>query len=117
MARRACVSCGSQCPPRARCIACAIISGAALINALDIQGKKIDEVRIVVSGAGAAAISCSRFYVLLGARRENIYMFDREGLVWSGRTDLDPYKAEFSNGDEKDPLRVQRLTRTLAKLG
>ena len=77
----------------------AIISGAALINALDIQGKRIDEVRIVVSGAGAAAISCSRFYVLLGARRENIYMFDREGLVWSGRTDLDPYKAEFSNGD------------------
>ncbi|MGE3799739.1 MAG: NADP-dependent malic enzyme [Candidatus Kapaibacterium sp.] len=77
----------------------AIISGAALINALDIQGKKIDEVKIVVSGAGAAAISCSRFYVLLGAKRENIFMADRDGLIWSGRDDLDPYKAEFANGD------------------
>ena len=77
----------------------AIISGAALINALDLQEKKIEDVRFVVSGAGAAAISCSRFYVLLGARQENIYMFDRDGLVWSGRDDLDPYKAEFRNGD------------------
>ena len=77
----------------------AIISGAALINALDLQKKRIDQVRFVVSGAGAAAISCCRFYVLLGARRENIWMFDRDGLVWPGRDDLDPYKAEFANGE------------------
>ncbi|MCB0711822.1 MAG: NADP-dependent malic enzyme [Ignavibacteriae bacterium] len=82
----------------------AIISGAALINALDLQGKKIDEVKIVVSGAGAAAISCSRFYVLLGAKRENIFMADRDGLIWSGRDDLDPYKAEFANGDASATL-------------
>ncbi len=82
----------------------AIISGAALINALDIQKKKIEDVRFVVSGAGAAAISCCRFYVLLGARKENIFMFDREGLVWDGRDDLDPYKAEFSNGTESAQL-------------
>jgi malate dehydrogenase (oxaloacetate-decarboxylating)(NADP+) len=77
----------------------AIISGAALINAIDLQKKRIDQVRFVVSGAGAAAISCCRFYVLLGARKENIYMFDRDGLIWSGRDDLDTYKAEFANGE------------------
>ena len=76
----------------------AIISGAALINALDIQGKKIEDVKIVVSGAGAAAISCSRFYILLGARCENIFMCDRDGLIHEERDDLDPYKAEFANG-------------------
>ncbi len=77
----------------------AIISGAALINALDLQGKKIDQVKIVVSGAGAAAISCSRFYVLLGARQENIYMCDSKGLIHRNRTDLNKYKEEFANGD------------------
>ncbi len=82
----------------------AIISGAALINALDIQGKKIEEVSIIVSGAGAAAISCSRFYMLLGARRENIYMCDSKGLIHRNRTDLNEYKAEFANGDEHATL-------------
>ncbi len=81
----------------------AIISGAALINALDLQEKKIEDVKIVVSGAGAAAISCSRFYVLLGARHKNIFMCDRNGLVWLGR-DLDPYKREFANGDKPATL-------------
>ncbi len=82
----------------------AIISGAALVNALDIQGKKIDEVRIVISGAGASAISCARFYVLLGARRENIYMCDSKGLIHAGRTDLNKYKEEFVNGTEAATL-------------
>ncbi len=77
----------------------AIISGAALVNALDIQDKKIDEVSIIISGAGAAAISCARFYMLLGARRENIYMCDSKGLIHRNRTDLNEYKAEFANGD------------------
>lgn len=82
----------------------AIISGAALMNALDLQGKKIDEVKIVVSGAGAAAISCARFYILLGAVKENIFMCDKEGLITNTRTDLDPYKAEFANGNQEMPL-------------
>jgi len=77
----------------------AIISGAALINALELQKKKIEEVKIVVSGAGAAAISCSRFYVQLGANRSNIYLCDSKGLIHTARTDLNPYKAEFANGD------------------
>lgn len=76
----------------------AIISGAALVNAVELQGKKIDEVKIVVSGAGAAAISCSRFYLLLGARRQNIFMCDKEGLLYDGRDGMDIYKAEFANG-------------------
>jgi malate dehydrogenase (oxaloacetate-decarboxylating)(NADP+) len=82
----------------------AIISGAALINALEIQGKKIDEVKIVVSGAGAAAISCSRFYVLLGARTENIYMCDSKGLIHRNRSDLNKFKEEFANGTEAATL-------------
>ncbi|MDB5034737.1 MAG: Malic enzyme [Chlorobi bacterium] len=77
----------------------AIISGAALINALEIQKKKIEDVSIIVSGAGAAAISCSRFYVLLGARIENIYMCDSKGLIHKHRNDLNKYKEEFANGD------------------
>ncbi|MBC8145057.1 MAG: NADP-dependent malic enzyme [bacterium] len=77
----------------------AIISGAALINAVELQNKPIEDVKIVVSGAGAAAISCSRFYVLLGARRENIYMCDSKGLIHRKRDDLNKYKEEFANGD------------------
>src|SRR5512133_187041 len=65
----------------------AIISGAALVNACELQGKQLADVKIVVSGAGAAAISCSRFYILLGARRENIYMVDSKGLIHKARTD------------------------------
>jgi malate dehydrogenase (oxaloacetate-decarboxylating)(NADP+) len=82
----------------------AIISGAALINALDIQQKNIADVSIIVSGAGAAAISCARFYVLLGARRENIYMCDSKGLIHRNRSDLNKYKEEFANGDKDATL-------------
>ncbi|MEY3678914.1 MAG: hypothetical protein RI924_1055 [Bacteroidota bacterium] len=74
----------------------AIISSAALINACELQKKKIDKVKIVVNGAGAAAISCSRLYVSLGARKENIVMVDRTGVINQSRTNLDPTKAEFA---------------------
>lgn len=82
----------------------AIISGAALINALELQEKRIEDVKIVVSGAGAAAISCARFYTLLGARHENIYMCDSKGLIHRNRTDLNHYKEEFANGTESATL-------------
>ena len=73
----------------------AIISAAALLNACDLQRKKIDKVKIVVNGAGAAAISCSRLYVSLGAKRENIVMCDRSGVIRSDRENLDAIKKEF----------------------
>jgi malate dehydrogenase (oxaloacetate-decarboxylating)(NADP+) len=76
----------------------AIISGAALLNALEIVGKKIEKVRVVFSGAGAAAISTAEHYVRLGVPRENILLSDRQGVVYEGRPGtLDPYKAKFAN--------------------
>ena len=74
----------------------AIISAAALLNACDLQKKKIDKVKIVVNGAGAAAISCSRLYVSLGAKKENIVMCDRTGVIRSDRENLDAIKKEFA---------------------
>ena len=76
----------------------AIISGAALLNALEIQKKKIEKAKFVVNGAGAAAISCSRLYEALGARHENFLMFDRKGVLHKGRTDLDELKIQYANG-------------------
>jgi len=76
----------------------AIISGAALLNALEIVGKKIEKIRVVFSGAGAAAISTAEHYVRLGVPRENILLTDRQGIVYEGRPgELDPYKAKFAN--------------------
>ncbi len=74
----------------------AIISAAALINACEIQKKKLDKVKIVVNGAGAAAISCTRLYVSLGARKENIVMLDRSGVIRTDRDNLEGTKAEFA---------------------
>jgi malate dehydrogenase (oxaloacetate-decarboxylating)(NADP+) len=74
----------------------AIISAAALLNACDLQKKKIDKVKIVVNGAGAAAISCSRLYVSLGAKKENIVMCDRSGVIRNDRDNLDAIKKEFA---------------------
>ncbi len=72
----------------------AIISGAALLNALELAGKKIDEVKVVVSGAGAAAIACTKFYLTLGVKRENVMMVDTKGVVYKGRTEgMNQYKA------------------------
>jgi malate dehydrogenase (oxaloacetate-decarboxylating)(NADP+) len=73
----------------------AIISAAALLNALEIQKKKIDKCCFVVNGAGAAAIACIKLYEALGARRENIMVFDSKGLIHESRTDLDELKKEF----------------------
>lgn len=74
----------------------AIITGAALINALQIQGKDIDKARLVVNGAGAAAVMCTRLYVSLGIRPENIVMCDSKGVITRSRKNLSPEKAEFA---------------------
>ncbi len=75
----------------------AIISAAALVNALELVDKKIEEVKIIVNGAGASAISCTRLYQSLGANKENIFMFDSKGLIHPSRTNLDGKKSEFAN--------------------
>jgi len=74
----------------------AIISAAALLNALELQEKKIDEVKFVVNGAGAAAIACVELYIAFGAKKENFLMFDSKGLVTLSRQDLDDRKARFA---------------------
>jgi malate dehydrogenase (oxaloacetate-decarboxylating)(NADP+) len=75
----------------------AIISSAALLNALQLQKKKIDKVRFVINGAGAAAMACIQLYVSLGARPENFQVFDINGPLHRGRTDLEPFKLKFAN--------------------
>lgn len=82
----------------------AIISAAALLNACELQDKSLESVRIVVNGAGAAAISCSRLYVSLGAKKENIVMVDRSGVIRSDRAKLDPLKAEFATAKDLHTL-------------
>ena len=76
----------------------AIISSTALINALEIAGKKAGKVQVVVSGAGAAALSCLDLWIKLGVKKENIWMFDSKGLIHHGRKDIDERKARFANG-------------------
>ncbi len=73
----------------------AIISAAGLLNALEIQDKKIDEVKLVVNGAGAAAVSCTKLYMALGVKKENIVMCDSHGVISASRTDLNEQKREF----------------------
>ena len=75
----------------------AIISGAALLNALEVVGKDIGAVRVVFMGAGAAGIATAEHYVRLGVKREHILLCDKEGVVHAGRTDLDPFKARFAH--------------------
>ena len=82
----------------------AIITSAGLLNSLLINGKKIEDVKIVVSGAGAAAISCTRLYIKLGARKENIIMLDSKGVINHKRTDLNKYKKEFVTDRDIDTL-------------
>src|SRR5688572_27059215 len=75
----------------------AIISAAALLNALEIADKRIDQVRVVFSGAGAAAIGCLRLYQKLGLRKENVTLVDKKGVIYRGRTeDMAPFKEEFA---------------------
>ncbi len=82
----------------------AIISAAALLNALEIAEKNIEDVKIVVSGAGAAAISCTRLYKSCGAKRENIVMLDSKGVIRSDRDNLTSQKAEFATDRKIDGL-------------
>ena len=82
----------------------AIISAAALLNAVELTDRKIDEVRIVVSGAGAAAVSCTRLYKAFGAKAENIVMLDSKGVIRSDRENLTPEKAEFASDRKIDTL-------------
>ena len=74
----------------------AIISAAGLLNALELNGKKIDYIRVVVNGAGAAAISCARLYKALGVKKENIIMCDSKGVIYTGRAGLNAEKEEFA---------------------
>jgi malate dehydrogenase (oxaloacetate-decarboxylating)(NADP+) len=73
----------------------AIISAAALLNALEIADKKIEEVKVVVNGAGAAAIACTKLYIELGLRKENVLMCDSKGVINHKRTNLTPEKLDF----------------------
>ena len=84
----------------------AIISGAALLNGCILQGKKLEDVRMVISGAGAAGIACAKFYISLGVRPENVIMVDSKGVIYKGRKEgMNPYKAEFA---------IETSARTLA---
>ena len=74
----------------------AIISCAALLNAAEIANKKLDELKIIVVGAGAAGIACAKLYVSAGVKKENIFMFDTKGHITADRTDLNKYKREFA---------------------
>lgn len=74
----------------------AIITAAGLLNALEINGKKIEDLKVVVNGAGASAISCTRLYVVLGIKPENIVMLDSKGVIREDRTDLNEYKQKFA---------------------
>ena len=82
----------------------AIISCAALINAAEVAGKKLEDLKIVVNGAGAAAISCCKLYMMAGARRENIHMYDSKGLIHKGRKDLNKYKELFAQDKDSGSL-------------
>ena len=83
----------------------AIISGAALLNALELVGKKIENVRVVFSGAGAAGIACAKLYERLGAKKENILLVDTKGVVFEGRTEgMSPYKQYFARSTKARTL-------------
>jgi malate dehydrogenase (oxaloacetate-decarboxylating)(NADP+) len=82
----------------------AIISSAGLLNALELNGKKISEIKVVVNGAGASAISCSRLYISLGVKKENLVMVDSKGVVSTSRTDLNKYKLEFATSRKLSTL-------------
>ena len=82
----------------------AIVTAAGLINALEIQGKRIEDVIITCLGAGSAAIACMRLLLTMGVRRENIFMLDRRGVIYEGREGVNPYKQEFANHTDKRSL-------------
>jgi len=83
----------------------AVISGAALLNALEIVGKRIEEIKMVVNGAGAAGIACAKYYNKLGIRKENIFMCDSKGLITKKRQDINGYKIEFAQDTNLSTLK------------
>lgn len=82
----------------------AIVTAAGLLNALEIQGKRLEDAVITCLGAGSAAIACMRLLLSLGARRENIFMLDRRGVIYDGREGVNVYKQEFANHTDKRSL-------------
>ena len=83
----------------------AIISGAALVNGLELIGKRLDEVRVIISGAGAAAVSCSELMIRLGVRRENVMLVDTRGVVYKGRTEgMNKYKERLARDTDARTL-------------
>ena len=82
----------------------AIVTAAGLVNALEVQGKRLEDAVVTCLGAGAAAIACMRLLVRLGARLENIYMLDRRGVIYAGREGVNAYKQEFANHTDKRSL-------------
>lgn len=82
----------------------AIISCAALINALEVSGKSIENIRLVVNGAGAAAIACAKLYIRAGVKQENIMMCDSKGVISASRTDLNKYKKDFAVETDRKTL-------------
>jgi len=82
----------------------AIVTAAGMINALEIQGKKIEEAKIVCMGAGAAAIACMELLIECGALREKIYMLDRKGVIHTRRDDINEYKQRFANNTDQRTL-------------
>ncbi len=83
----------------------AIISSAALLNALELQEKKIEDVKVVFSGAGAAGIACANLYISLGVKKGNLYLVDSKGLIYKGRKEgMNPYKERLANGNEPAAL-------------
>jgi malate dehydrogenase (oxaloacetate-decarboxylating)(NADP+) len=79
----------------------AIISAAGLLNAVELAGKKMSNVKLVINGAGASANSCAKMYIAVGVKKENILMLDSKGVIHKGRTDLDQYKSFFASENTK----------------
>jgi len=95
----------------------AIISGAALINACAVTGRKLEDLIIVMNGAGAAALACGKFFISLGVKKEHIFMCDSQGVIYKGRTvEMNPYKAEFAIETKKRSL-TEALTGADAFVG
>ncbi len=82
----------------------AIISAAGLLNALELNGKKIEDIKVAVNGAGASAVSCARLYISLGVKPENVIMVDSKGVISTKRTDLNPIKQQFAIATDKTTL-------------
>lgn len=82
----------------------AIVTAAGMLNAIELQGKKLEECKIVCLGAGAAAVACMELLIKCGAQREKIYMLDRKGVIHTRREDLNEYKALFANNTDKRTL-------------